>query len=255
MYRKALLFASGFVVTLATTSVSADTVRLVNGDTIHGQVVSVDQKEVKLQSTLLGVLTIARNRVEVIAFGNAVLEVPAAAQKSQGTAAANATGNPVADSLQSKGIDPKALALPAGSPGNLTPPGAGGEPTKGGVADAVRQLQTQGLDPALAKQLQQALPMFGSPEVQKYFNETLSGLAAGQIDVPDLRKQAISVRAQLQDLEKDLGPGAKAALAPYAAVLDQFIRETDPPQQAPRKAQPTTPPATDVRPAPPQSRR
>ena len=56
----------------APTALKADAVRLVNGDIIRGNVISVDQKEVKLQSALLGTLTIARDQVEAIGFGTAV---------------------------------------------------------------------------------------------------------------------------------------------------------------------------------------
>ena len=65
-----------------------------------------------------------------------------------------------------------------------------------------------------------------TPSVQKYFTDTVAGLATGKINVQDLRKQAISVRKQIDDLEKDLGPEAKAALAPYSGILDHFIRES-----------------------------
>lgn len=50
---------------------SADTVRLANGDMLRGDVVSLDDKQMKLKSETFGELTIPRDKVEVIYLGNA----------------------------------------------------------------------------------------------------------------------------------------------------------------------------------------
>jgi hypothetical protein len=94
-----------------------------------------------------------------------------------------------------------------------------------------------------------------APSVQKYFNDTVSGLATGQINIQDLRKQAIAVRKQLDDVQKDLPPEAKAALAPYSGILDHFIRESAPPAQASpgtanKPAEPTRKPGEATSPKP-----
>jgi hypothetical protein len=215
---------------------------LVDGDVLHGKILSVDAKEVKLQTKVLGALTIGREHVQMIAFGDAPIETPAAAhEKITGAAKTPAAANAFNEYLKSRGIDPKVLAEHGGLPVGQPPASAGEGAASGTPQDAVGQLK--GLDPALTKQLQQTFPLMATPSVQKYFTDTVAGLATGKINVQDLRKQAISVRKQIDDLEKDLGPEAKAALAPYSGILDHFIRESAPPGESSREtaAKPGTP--------------
>jgi len=234
-----ILLVPALLLGLMVAGVYADSVRLVNGDTMHGKILSVDQKELKLQSSMFGTLVIARDDVKIIAFGDAPLDAQAGVQEkrpSDGTAT-TPTGNPFIDHLKSKGIDPKALTLP-GMPAQGQPTtDAANSPTGNAVEDAVRQLQSQGHDPGTMKQLQQAFPEIASPGVQKYVTETTAGLLTGQINIQDLRKQAIDVRGQLLDVMKDLGPDAKGALMPYTEILDQFIRETKPSPQTSGKVE------------------
>jgi hypothetical protein len=224
---------------LMATWARADTVRLVNGDTMHGKVLSMDQKELKLQSGMFGTLAIARDHVKMIAFGDAPLDAQAGDQEKRPSdaGAAAAPGNPFVDHLKSKGIDPKVFTLP-GTP-NQGQPAAdaanGASSADNASQDAVGQSPSQKLDPGMMKQLQQAFPQLATPGVQKYVNETAAGLMSGRINIQDLRKQAVDVRAQLQDVVKDLGPEANAVLMPYTEILDQFIRESDPAAQGSAK--------------------
>jgi hypothetical protein len=229
MSRKLAVFVPA-VLAIIVAPARADTVRLTEGDTLHGKILSVDAKEVKLQNKALGTLTIARDHVQVIAFGDAPLEAPSAAHDgSSGRGKASPAANAFDQYLRSRGVDPKVFAEHGGLPGSQLPPGSGAAAPSGTPQDAVGQLK--GLDPALTKQLQQTFPLMATPSVQKYFNDTVGGLITGNINVQDVRKQAIAVRKQIDDLEKDLGPEAKAALAPYSGILDHFIRETAPPTQ------------------------
>lgn len=67
----ALLAGLAFSCGLAASAVRADTVQLVNGDTVSGQVVAMDAKQLKLTSKLLGNLSIEREKIRAIFFGDA----------------------------------------------------------------------------------------------------------------------------------------------------------------------------------------
>ncbi len=230
MNRKGTVLGVGLLATLLAGATVADTVRLTDGDILHGTILSMDAKQVKLQTKVLGTLTIGRDQVQMMAFGEAPLEAPSAAHEKGAGAKTPSAGNSFDKYLKSQGINPKAFAEHGGIPIGQPPAGAGQGAAAGTPQDAVAQLK--GLDPGLTKQLQQTFPLMAAPPVQKYFKDTVGGLITGKINLQDLRKQAIAVRKQIDDLDKDLGPEAKAALAPYSSILDHFIRETAPPAQA-----------------------
>ena len=56
--------------------VGADTIQLVNGDTVSGKVVSLDFNQVKLETELLGNLVIARDRDRVDSLVRAIQYAP-----------------------------------------------------------------------------------------------------------------------------------------------------------------------------------
>jgi hypothetical protein len=60
----------------------------------------------------------------------------------------------------------------------------------------------------------------------------VQGLTKGDLDVGDIRKDAIRVREEFRKTAKSLGPeGDKTlnqALGGYLHILDNFIRETEP---------------------------
>jgi hypothetical protein len=210
----------------------ADTVRLTNGDTVHGKVLTLDDKGLTLESGPLGKLTIDRKNVEVIVLGDAPL--PAAA-------APGPAPNAVNDYLKSQKIDPAVFRQ--GMPGAPAPADAP-QISEGTPADAIRQLQTQGLDPQMVRQLQQTLPLMATPEAKKYFNDTLAGLASGKLNVEDIRKDAVHARDELLSLEKDLGPAGHAAIAPYLGILNHFLDESAPPEEkAANEKAPVNPPS------------
>jgi hypothetical protein len=68
----------------------SDTVQLVNGDAIRGKVVRLDEKQLVFRSETFGELTIARDKIELIALGNKPL--PSAHQAAAAPPASAGTG-------------------------------------------------------------------------------------------------------------------------------------------------------------------
>ena len=174
----------------------ADSVQLTNGDSVSGKVVSLDSQSLVLKSDVLGEVKIGREKIAAILLGDrpAIPATPRAAKPE--TAKGPVTGEPAA-SPQS-------------------------------VEDILKQIQAGGVDKGLTKSLESEFPLLSTPEVRAYFDKTVGGLISGDINIGDLRKQAIDVRNQVKDLERDLGPEATQALSGYMSILDKFIRETEP---------------------------
>jgi hypothetical protein len=96
----------------------------------------------------------------------------------------------------------------------------------------VRQLRAQGLSAENIAELQKAMPMLKEPGAKRYFDDTVKGLIEGDLNVQDIRKQAINARDEYRKAVKGLGPDAEKALdqafGGYMQILDRFIRESDP---------------------------
>lgn len=201
-----------FACSLFATSLFADAIQLDNGDTVHGKVVSVTDKQVVLQSEVHGKLVLERKRVVAIVLGDK-------------TDADSGTAGKKGESVQ-------------GIVGRLVPKDFGakqlrelekGQQPAPNPDDVVEQLRTEGVDPALVNELKIRLPGFSSPPVQEYFNDTVQGLMSGKISLGDIRQDAVKARDQLSDLKKDLGPDG-AVLDGYLSILNGFINETEPPK-------------------------
>lgn len=180
---------------------AADTIQLVNGDTLSGKVVSLNEKEVKLHSELLGELSIQRAKVASIYFGDAAPKTTAVTP-----------GATAAEPLK---------AAPAKSD---TPP-----------EDLIKQLQSGGLNAKTVSELEDRFPLLAVPPVKQFFNKTVGGLIDGSLDLQHIRQQAIDVRDEIVELKKELGPDA-AALDGYLGVLENFIRQTEPSAATAEKA-------------------
>ncbi len=192
-------FSWGVAAILATAvgaamSARADTVELVNGDVLNGQVVSLDAKQLQLVSDVHGKLTIAREKVAAIGLGERKLPAAKTAVSAEQAA-------------------PAVAAKP---------------PAAGSVAEALKQLQSGGVGTGQLGELEQAFPLLKEPEAKKYFNKMVGGLMDGSVGVADVRKDAIRVREQLREATKELGPEAEQALSGYFTILDKFIRESEP---------------------------
>jgi hypothetical protein len=187
----------GVVISMAMSCAAAlaDTVELANGDLLSGKVTAVSGEQVLLTSEVLGDVKLPRGIVAAIHFGD---RKPALA----GNAAPAATGN--------KGVVVKAAVEAPG------------------VDDVLKQLKAGAAGGDLSKMLTKEFPLLQSPEVKAYFDKTVGGLMSGELNVSDIRKQALDVREQVKELEKDLGPEGMAALKPYLSVLDKFIKDTEP---------------------------
>ncbi|MGO8698449.1 MAG: hypothetical protein ACLQVY_12100 [Limisphaerales bacterium] len=64
------------------------------------------------------------------------------------------------------------------------------------------------------------------PEANQQFNDMLSGVLSGKIDMTSLRAQAKSAADQLRAYQKELGPDASDTFNSYLAILDSFLKET-----------------------------
>ena len=83
--------------------------------------------------------------------------------------------------------------------------------------------------------LETKVPLLAVPGVRSYFNRTLEGLIAGELGIPDLRREAMKARDGLRDIQKDLGPDG-AALDGYMMILNGFIEQTEPKKPKPNRS-------------------
>ena len=115
------------------------------------------------------------------------------------------------------------------SPGNR--PGGPGN-TNMDLSAALRQL---GANTNFVGQIRQQM-LAGNPEAARKYDELVSGLLSGQLNVSDVRQQAQTAAAQLRELKQQLGPEADDSLDGYLQVLDSFIKETadEPADAAPK---------------------
>jgi len=175
---------------LACAVLRAEQIEMQNGDRYNARVVSMNNDSIVIQSDVLGTVKLARSKVANISMGTAA-----------SSSAVATTQTPRAQT---------AAATPVVSPTN-------------DLSTAVRQLATQ---TNLIEEVQNQYLTGADPAVKAKFNELLGGLAAGTINVNDLRAQAKSAAEQLRAMKKELGGGADDALDGYLAVLDGFLQES-----------------------------
>ncbi len=96
---------SAVTLALCVSTIRAETVELVNGDTLHGKVMLLDQQHLTLRSELLGELKLPRDRVASITL--VARKKPTATQV---TPNAGATPGDVLKQLRTKGVDRDALS-------------------------------------------------------------------------------------------------------------------------------------------------
>jgi len=181
-------FVSIFALAIAAVA-NAETVELLNGDIVHGKVLSLDAQVLKLQSESFGELSIKRETVATI-------------------------------HLHDRGLQSKQTKVPAKQPKPFNK-----VPT---AEEVLQQLRTEGgIGAEEMKAVQQKLPLLAMPEVKSFVGERLSGLLSGRLNIGDIRKEAIDAVDQIKDLQKDLGPQA-SALNGYLSILENFIQQTEP---------------------------
>jgi hypothetical protein len=179
-----------------------------NGDRYMGSVVSLNSDTLVLQNELLGTLRLPRSKVGTVTFG----PVPAGATNFvRAVPRANA-------------------AAATGMSSNVVP----------SLPSALSQLDTNSASTADLDHMK--LLETAGPEARNKFNELLSGLMTGKLNMADLRAQAKAVAEQARALRADLGEDGAASLDGYLAILDKFLNETAP-QAESRTATPTPAPA------------
>lgn len=184
----------------------ADRVEMQNGDRYFGRVISVSGDTVVLESDVLGKITVPRKNVASLAFGtNAAVMMPAT--------------NIVQVSVPTN-LSGASLTALAGTNGDwsalLINPDA----------------STSGIQQIRGKMLA------GSPEATGKFDEMVSGLMSGRLNVDDIRREAKSSADQLREFKRDLGPDAGDSIDAYLTVLDHFLAETDTADTEPTNAAP-----------------
>ncbi len=213
----------------------ADYVELVNGDLLHGEVVSLDDQDLRLMSDIHGAVIIARDKVAAIGFGDRRPPRPA-----DDTARVNGR------------VRAAGGRIVAGDGANVT---ATVPVAPASAQDIVRQLRASGLSPENIAELQKAMPMLKDPGAKRYFDDTVKGLVEGDLNVEDVRKQAIRAREEYRKSVKGLGPEAEKslnqALGGYLQILDRFIQDASPNatkenQQAPSTESAKQPSPPDV---------
>ena len=183
--------------------VRADVLELTNGDHYSGTIISVTRTNVEFQSEIQGLLKLPRDKIAVITLHDSSAPKPRAT-----------TVQPVS---------PAPTLTQSNSPGLL----AGQENAM------LEQMRRQGVDPKIVSQVQEQILGKSSPEATQKFNELLNGFMAGKISVDDIRGQARSAIQDIQSAKKELGGEAGEMLDGYLVILQQFLRETDPPASAP----------------------
>jgi len=207
--RTLVLLLSGLILP---TVLLADQVELTNGDTITGKVVSLNDTHLKLESQLLGDVTLARENVAAVYFGDKRPKPAAAIEKPAGAAETPAAAEDLIQRLLGgKSNDTK-------KPGGKMPAGA----TPQQLLD---QLKSGGLDAGSIADVQKMFPLLATKEAGGYFNDTLGGLLSGKLGIKDIRKDAMKARDGILELKKELGPDA-AALDSYLGILEKFLKET-----------------------------
>jgi hypothetical protein len=109
------------------------------------------------------------------------------------------------------------------------------------TASATNVLQQLGSDTNLVQQIRKQFLADAGPQANGKFDELLTGLMSGKMDINDLRAQAKSAADQLRSMKKDMGGDAGQTLDAYLSVLDNFLAQNTP-ASAPAQAPATNPP-------------
>ncbi len=196
MWSKRLLVLSGTIFLVAAAlRLRADLVEMQNGDRYSGKLLSVSADTVVLESEILGKITVPRKRVANLMLGTTAAAPPAATDVARVSVSTN---------------------LPAAAPE------AALANTNVNLSAALRKL---GANTNFIGQIRQKM-LAGNSEAASNYDELVSGLMTGKLNLNDLRREAKSSADQLRQLKHDLGPDAGDSLDAYLSVLDNFLKET-----------------------------
>jgi hypothetical protein len=195
----------------------ADQVEMSNGDRYVGRVLSLSNDTLLLQSEVLGALRLPRARISTIS-----LEPRAAGFTGFTTNVAR----PAPLVLRSNSATRVSAAISTNAAAEFSA--------------AMRQL---GTNSKTVQQVQDQLLTGAGPEAQAKFNDLVGGLMSGKVDLNQLRAEAKSTMDQAKRARGDMGEEGGGMLDSYLAILDSFLKETEPavaPTNTPA-SQPTIP--------------
>jgi hypothetical protein len=171
----------------------ADQIETQTGDRYTGKVVSINGETVLLQSDVLGTVRLPRSKISHITFGT------------------NSPAAPTSPAIATNRLAPAVSSNVAASPAVVS----GTLPDLGTNSSMIQKVRSQFLAGA-------------GPEANSKFDELLGGYLSGKLTVGDIRKEALSAAEQIRAARKDLGEGAGSSLDSYLAILDNFLKETEP---------------------------
>jgi hypothetical protein len=186
------------LVLLGAAAVRGDQVEMLNGDRYAGQVLSLGNETLVLQSEVLGTLKLPRARISTITL--------------ESRAPVHATNtNRVPLMLRSNTVVRASAMASTNAPPDF--------------AAALRQL---GANSNVMQQVQQQFLSGAGPEAQAKFNDLMGGLLTGKIGVNELRAEAKSTLAQARSVRNEMGDQGGSMLDTYLSILDSFLKETEP---------------------------
>jgi hypothetical protein len=187
------IFCIALSLFFATVWLRADQVEMRNGDRFSGKVLSVTSDTLILQSDLLGRMSLPRAKVAVIALGaNASTNIARLAPPTNNQSGA------VSAALTNANADLSAAFRELGANTNF-----------------IRQIREQFLSAA-------------GPDANKKYDELVSGLMSGNVNMDGLRAEAKSSVDQLRAMKRELGSDADGSLDVYLDILEGFLKETAP---------------------------
>ena len=185
------------ILLLTTICLRADQVEMQNGDRYLGSVLSLDTNTLVLRSAVLGTVNLPRGEVALITLGPGGVTNftrAASATKRQPTASSIAITN--------------------------------------GINDLSAPLRQLGANTNFIEQVRAEFLADAGPEANNKFNAMVGGLLSGKLTMNDIRAEAKSAADQLKELKRDLGGDDGGALDGYLAILENFLRESAPPNSA-----------------------
>ena len=209
----------------------ADQVEMSNGDRYAGRVLSMSADTLVLQSEVLGNLRLPRAKISTISL--------------EPRPAASATN-----------VARFALRAPkprtgSGSAGTNTLARSSERVSTNASSQFSAALQQLGANTNMLRQVQEQFLTGAGPEAQAKFNSLMGGLLNGNIDLAGLRAEAKSTLQQARSMRGDMGEQG-ATLDSYLAILDSFLKETEPEAAPANTPLPAPHPATGPKPVPPE---
>jgi hypothetical protein len=183
------------VLTFTATGLRADLLQMQNGDHYSGKIISMTTNSLVLESDVLGKVTLPRDKVSSMTFG-------------AGSTASATT------------------AVPGFT--NAAPSAKRAGTVSGTNTDVTAALRRMGANTNFIQQVRQQMLTGANPAANQKYDELVSGLMSGQMNVNDIRNEAKKGIAQIHQLKQELGPQADESLDSYLSILETFVNETEP---------------------------